>query len=348
MHVFRSPVNPILIPAEVKPTRPDFEVICVINAGVARYKDEVILLLRVVERPKNEDPNVYLSPVYNADQGNISLLSFPRNRPDFDFSDPRIIATPEEKYLTALSHLRLARGQDGIHFHVEDSPALFPETPYETYGIEDPRITKIGEDYFIQYVGVSSMGIVTALARTSDFVSFERLGIIFPPDNKDVAIFPTKIHGKYYALHRPSLSAFGKPEIWIAESPDLICWGNHQRLISQRTDGWENGRIGASAVPFQIEQGWVEIYHGANRANRYCLGALLLDKDKPWKVLARTQEPIMEPVMPYEQDGFFPNVIFTCGALYEDGKVKIYYGAADTCMAYAELSLEQILSSLCG
>ena len=161
-----------------------------------------------------------------------------------------------------------------------------------------------------------------------------------------MVIFPEKIGGRYYALHRPSTSAFGKPEIWLADSPDLLRWGSHRHLAGQRPGGWENGRIGGSAVPFRTPRGWLEIYHGANRENRYCLGALLLDAEAPWQVLGRSRQPILEPQADYEVYGFFPNVVFSCGALYEDGLVKIYYGAADTRMAYAEIPLDEILAGL--
>lgn len=316
-----------------------------INAGVARMGDEVILLLRVVERPRNSNTAVYLAPIYDPPTGQIVLKEFPRGAPGYDFSDARLIRTPEGLYLTALSHLRLARSRDGIHFSVDDAPALFPANDYECYGIEDPRITQIGKTYYINYVGVSSLGIVTALAQTEDFKTYQRLGVIFPPDNKDVEIFPEKIHGKYYALHRPSSSAFGKPEIWLAESPDLLCWGNHRHLIGQRDNAWKNGRIGGSAVPQRVDQGWLVIYHAASKADRYSLAALLLDGDEPWKVLARSRVPLLEPETDYKRQGFFGNVVFSCGALFEDGKAKIYYGAADTCMAYAEISIEEIFKT---
>jgi predicted GH43/DUF377 family glycosyl hydrolase len=248
--------------------------------------------------------------------------------------------------LTAMSHLRAARSRDGVHFSIDEQPTLFPEMDYEAFGIEDPRITRIGDVYYVNYVGVSSLGIVTALARTSNFRNFERLGIIFAPDNKDAAIFPEKIGDKYYALHRPSISGFGRPEIWIAESPDLICWGNHRRLAGLRESGWEGGRIGGSAVPFRVEGGWLEIYHGADKNARYCLGALLLDANEPWKVLGRSRKPILEPSADYERQGFFGNVVFSCGALCEDGLVKIYYGASDTFTATAQIELSEVLEGL--
>lgn len=346
MPIERSPLNPIIRPADIKPTFPDWEVLCAFNAGVTRMGDEVLLLLRVAERPREQGKNACRVPVYDAGLGEVRIREYARSAVGLDFSDPRVINSAQGMVLTSMSHLRLARSRDGIRFDIEDRPALFPQRDYEAYGIEDPRITRIGADYFINYVAVSDMGIVTALARTRDFYTFERLGIIFAPDNKDVEIFPEQIGGKYYALHRPSISGFGRPEIWLAESPDLVHWGNHRRLAGLRASGWEGGRIGGSAVPFRVEGGWLEIYHGADKNARYCLGALLLDVNDPGKVLGRSRRPLLEPAAPYELQGFFGNVVFSCGALCEDGWVKIYYGASDTFTAYAQISLNEIIAGL--
>jgi predicted GH43/DUF377 family glycosyl hydrolase len=345
MPIFRSPDNPIITPQDVKPSRPDFEVVGAFNAGVARLGDEVVLLLRVAERPLNPDLEVYLAPIYDPGRKQVVVKRFAKDNPELDFSDPRSIQTARGAYLTSLSHLRLARSRDDTHFAIDETPALFPENPYEAYGIEDARITLIGDSYYVNYSAVSDLGIVVYLASTANFRSFRRLGAIFPPDNKDVTIFPEKIAGKYYALHRPS-SGFGRPEIWIAESPDLLCWGNHRHLMGLREVSWDDRRIGAGAVPFRVEAGWLEIYHGADRLNRYCLGAVLLKADEPWKIIARGERPILEPEAPYEASGFFGGVVFTCGALVEDNTVKIYYGAADTSIAYAEIPVEDILKSL--
>jgi beta-1,2-mannobiose phosphorylase / 1,2-beta-oligomannan phosphorylase len=338
----RSAHNPILRPEDITPSRQDFEVICVLNAAAAKMGDETILLLRVVERPRNEDPHMYMAPIFDPEIGAVTLKTFPIGSRDYNFTDPRGIGTPEGPYLTGLSHLRIARSRDGEHFRVENSPALFPADEYEAFGIEDPRITPIGDEFYISYVAVSRLGIVTKLARTRDFRTFERMGVIFPPDNKDVMLFPQKIRGKYFALHRPSTSSFGKPEIWLAESPDLIDWGHHSRLIGIRKNDWEDGKVGGGAPPFLTPQGWVVIYHAANKANRYVLAAALLDKDDPCRVLARSEHPLLEPEAEYEVKGFYGNVVFTCGVIPEDGKVKVYYGAADTCMALAEVKLDEI------
>lgn len=116
--------------------------------------------------------------------------------------------------------------------------------------------------------------------------------------------------------------------------------------MGPRSEYWDQIKVGASAVPFQIDQGWLEIYHGADRNNRYCLGAVVLDRNEPWKVLARSEEPILEPQTDYETKGFFANIVFSCGLLFEEGQLKIYYGAADTAICYAEIPLKDVLGCL--
>jgi predicted GH43/DUF377 family glycosyl hydrolase len=344
--VWRAPDNPIITPADVPAWRDDYEVIGVFNAGVARNGEEVILLLRIAERPIRRDDRVVLSPMYDISTGEIVTRSFRKSDAETDFSDPRLIARPKETYLTSISHLRVARSPDGVTFEVARTPALAPQRVYETMGIEDPRITCIDGTCYITYVAVSPRGVTTCLASTRDFRSVQRHGVVFPPENKDVAFFPGKVNGRYYALHRPGSPLFHKNDIWIAESPDLLCWGNHRHLFGQREGLWDETRIGAGAAPIRLDDGWLEIYHGADRRNRYCLGAVLLDGDKPWNVLARSREPILEPQARYEYDGFFGGVVFTCGLLFEDDKLKVYYGAADTTLCYAEIPLADALATL--
>ncbi len=170
--VFRSPNNPIIKPEDVKPSRDDFEVIGVFNAGVARFKDEVVLLLRVAERPINKHPDIVLTAIYDVSNGQLIIKEFSIGDPENDFSDPRLIITPRGTYLTSISHLRLARSKDGIGFEIEDSPAIRPANDYETFGLEDPRISLIDGTYYINYVGVCPFGVTTCLASTKDFTTF--------------------------------------------------------------------------------------------------------------------------------------------------------------------------------
>ncbi|MHC4573829.1 MAG: glycoside hydrolase family 130 protein [Planctomycetota bacterium] len=346
MKVFRSPRNPIIGPRDVKPSREDFEVIGVFNAGATCLKDQIILLLRVAERPISKDLDVILAGVYDVGRGGIVIREFAKDDADNDFSDPRLIVRPAETYLTSISHLRVARSTDGINFDVEENPAMAAANQYEAFGIEDPRISLIDGTYYITYVAVSWFGVTTCLASTKDFISFDRHGVAFCPENKDVVLFPGRVDSRYFAIHRPVSPLFKKQDIWIADSPDLRCWGNHRRLMGPRPGLWDELKIGASAVPLRIEQGWLEIYHGADRNNRYCLGAVLLDAKEPWKIIARAEEPVLEPEADYEVQGFFGNVVFSCGLLHEDDKLRIYYGVADTSIACAELPVPDVLKSL--
>ncbi|HEY5956040.1 MAG TPA: hypothetical protein VIV60_05780, partial [Polyangiaceae bacterium] len=194
-------------------------------------------------------------------------------------------------------------------------------------------------------------GIATALAKSHDLIQFERLGIILPPPNRDVAIFPEKVDGRYLALHRPMPEGIGRPSIWLASSPDLLSWGDHRLVASARPGKWDDLKVGGGAVPFRVKasgrDAWLVVYHGVTASPlTYSLGALLLDADEPSRVLARSPEPILQPEAPYERCGFFGNVVFTCGLYVEDDLVRIYYGAADGVTCVADLSLAQILAGL--
>jgi len=345
--VYRYEKNPIITPADVKPSRPDFGVKCVFNAGVIRYRGDVLLLLRVAESAISNNPEIVKVPFFDSGKNEIDILNFNRNNNENDYSDSRYVLTPGRRYLTSISHFRIARSKDGLNFIVDEKPAMAPSNIYEMYGIEDPRITLIGDTYYINYSAISYMtGVTTCLATTKDFKTFERKDVIFTPDNKDICIFPEKINGKYYAFNRPASAEYGRRDMWIAESPDLRSWGNHRYVMTARKNMWDNGRIGCSAVPFITEKGWLEIYHGATKDNCYSLGASLHGLDDPGKVIARSSVPIIKPEKDYELYGFFGNVIFNCGVLYEDGIVKIYYGAADTVMAYAEVHVDEIFKNL--
>ena len=252
------------------------------------------------------------------------------------------MADRRQAFLTSMSHLRIARSGDGISFTVDDQPFLFPGNRYEKFGCEDPRITLIEGRHYINYTSVSDLGISTSLAVTDDFVSYERLGIIFSPDNRDVCLFPRKISRRYWALHRPAPLHFGAPEIWLASSPDLTSWGNHRILAERRGTGWQSSKIGGGTQMLETEKGWLQIYHGVDVHQRYSLGALLLDLRDPSIVIGRLDTPIAEPTEPYEKKGFFDNVLFTCGAILDDNDLRVYYGAADRVMALGTIALQDL------
>ncbi len=344
--ITRFPQNPILTPADVKPTRPDMVVECLLNPGAFRFEGKTGLLLRVAERPRQEKGWVSIFWLDPESEGGIQILRVREEDPDLVCTDPRLFRYKGREYLTTLSHLRLAWSDDGVAFRAEDKPTLMGAGPHEGFGIEDCRVEFIEGRYWLTYSAASDCGVCVGLISTADWVQFTRHGIIFPPHNKDCALFPEKVDGSYYAFHRPSGIGLGGHYIWVSRSPDLLHWGDHHCLIKTRPGAWDSERIGAGAAPIRTDRGWLAIYHGANEKSRYCLGALLLDLEDPTRVLARSQDPLMTPDADYEQKGFFGNVVFTNGHVIEDGKIILYYGASDSVVCGASLSIKDVLQSL--
>ena len=337
--------NPLLSPKDLKAGINGMEITCLLNPGVFKFNGKTWLLLRVAERPVQQE-GVISFPIYD-EQGKIKVMSFAENDPALDASDPRVIGYRGKNYLTTMSYLRLVSSEDGIHFHDEpEYPPIFGKGELESFGIEDCRIASMKDGFYLTFTEVSSVAVGVGMMHTNDWKTFEHYGMILPPHNKDCALFEEKINGKYYTFHRPSSPELGGNYIWLAESPDLRHWGNH-KCVATTSDGfWDCARIGAGAAPIRTEAGWLEIYHGADFNHRYCLGALLLDLNDPSKVLARSEEPIMEPIASYEQTGFFGNVIFTNGQLVNGDKITMYYGASDEVICKAELSVKEILNVL--
>lgn len=347
----RWPGNPLITPEDVRPSRPDWKVDCVFNAGVAQAGEETIMLLRVAESVARADEGTMGVPLLEAEgetwRCTTKTLRF--DDPAYDFADPRMItlrADPAQVYLTSMSHLRLARSSNATDFTVDHEPFLFPSTRYERFGCEDARLTEIEGRHYINYTAVSDFGIATALAVTDDFKSVERLGLIFSPDNRDVCLFPRRIGGHYWCLHRPAPRHLGTPEIWIARSPDLMHWGHHQRLAGAVPGGWEASKIGGGAPMLETDRGWLQIYHGVDADQRYSLGALLLDLDDPRIVRARLARPLARPMADYELTGFFGNVLFSCGAVISGNELRVYYGAADRVMALGTVALTDLWSAM--
>jgi predicted GH43/DUF377 family glycosyl hydrolase len=318
---------------------------CLLNPGAFRFDGKTWLLLRVAERPE-QNPGKTTFPILAAN-GALEILEFDNTDPKLDLSDPRVLRYDGTDYLTTLSHLRLAVSDDGIHFREDASYLpLFGRGELEAYGIEDCRVTQLESSYYLTFTQVSANGVGVGLRSTTDWRTLVPHGMIFPPHNKDCAIFGERVGGKYYALHRPSSPVLGGNYIWLAESPDLLHWGNHRCLVRSRPGRWDSARVGAGAAPIRTAQGWLEIYHGANSEHRYCLGALLLDLHEPWKVLARSPKPIMEPNAEYERAGFFGNVVFTNGHVVDGDTLTLYYGASDSVICGARFSLQEILDTL--
>jgi len=250
-----------------------------------------------------------------------------------------------------LSEIRVARSANGIdEWRIAETPLLAPDLadhPFEEWGCEDPRVTKVGEQqWIIAYTAYSRYGPAVALATTSDFETVERLGIVMPPTNKDAAVFPTEFDGPRVMLHRPITG--GQEHIWHAVSATgWTNWGDPGVLLPERGGPWWDGlRVGVGVPPMPTDQGWLLIYHGVKEmGNRpvYRLGLALLDRDHPRKVLARCARWVFSPQVDYEQRGLIPNVVYTCGALRRGDDVWLYYGAADTVIALATAKMQDLV-----
>ncbi len=257
-----------------------------------------------------------------------------------------------------ISHLCAARSQDGVSgWTVDSAPTLEADSadhPEEAWGIEDPRVVwheELGK-YSVTYCCYSNHGPAVSLALTTDFATFERVGNIFPPENKDAALFPDRIEGRWAMLHRPVPFSVGGAEIWLSFSPDLKHWGDHQPVISPRNGPWWDGsKIGLSTPPIRTDAGWLITYHGARQTvagQCYYVGLALLDLHDPSRCLRRGHEFVMAPETDYERTGDVDNVVFPCGyTVGRDGDtLNLYYGAADTSIALAQGSIRRMLEWL--
>ena len=286
----------LLSPSDLKPLRDDFQVVGVFNPGAIMVDGEVILLVRVAERPREKRAGYTALPRWSPGVGlEIDWLA----DDEIEVIDPRVVKRKADGLvrLTFISHLRVVRCGDGRSVREITDVRFLPESDLEEFGVEDPRITALDGRYYFTYVSVSRHGAGTALASTTDFKSFDRHGMIFCPENKDVVLFPERIDGEYVALHRPNAATpFCRPEMWVARSPDLIHWGRHECLHGGGA-AWETGRVGAGTPPVRSDEGWVEIYHGNRQPSQpgevgmYSTGVLLLDLDKPGEDSAGGRQP---------------------------------------------------------
>lgn len=253
-----------------------------------------------------------------------------------------------------ISHLLLGRSKDGVrNWVIDKEPTLLPEPdfhPEEEFGIEDPRITYLDEirKWAIVYTAYSKYGPLVSLALTEDFRSFDKKGVILPPENKDAAIFPERFSDKWALIHRPSPKDLrAGAHIWISFGYDLCHWGEHRILFESR-DGawWDSGRIGLSTPPLKTDKGWLLLYHGVKLTVSgaiYRLGLALLDLKDPRNVIFRSEEWVFGPEKSYELIGDVDKVVFPCGWVRVGDEIRLYYGSADKCIGLATANVNDVL-----
>jgi predicted GH43/DUF377 family glycosyl hydrolase len=244
------------------------------------------------------------------------------------------------KYINSFGY---AVSTDGIHFERRATPIVVNDVPQELRGPEDPRIVEMDGKFYMLYTGYGGRfdgDYRICLAISTDLINWERKGVMLDEPNKDASLFPEKINGRYVMFHRRA------PDIWLGYSSDLKNWVDHQSIMAPISGSdWEGIKIGLAGPPIKTSRGWVLIYHGVGgEPRKYSLGIALLDGKDPSKVLYRQSEPILEPELDWEVNGYVPNVVFSCGQVILDGHLIVYYGGADTAIGVAAVPLEQIES----
>jgi predicted GH43/DUF377 family glycosyl hydrolase len=260
--------------------------------------------------------------------------------------------------LTGISHLTVARSANGVDgWRVAEEPLLAPQEGVESeqWGFEDARTVWVEEleRFVITCTAFGPQGPVVYLATTEDFSTVERRGIVSNPEDKNAALLPERIHGRWVLFHRPT-SGFRitHPGIALSRSHDLRSWSPPEVVLQPR-DGawWDSLRIGIGPPLLKTEHGWLLIYHGVKEmvgGAIYRVGLALLDLEKPARLLHRADDWIFAPHAPYERQGDVPNAIFPCGLLHDaaSGELRLYYGAADTSICLATAQLDELLAVL--
>lgn len=250
-----------------------------------------------------------------------------------------------------ISRLGYAKSNDGINWEVRPEPAVIPmpNDPQEKFGLEDPRIVKVGTQYYITYTAATGRSVNGSwvwqtrvrFLKTPDFKQFERVIPQLPDqDDKNSLIFPKKIQGYYWLAHRIM------PDVWISRSKDLIHFSDHKMILSPQGRGWQAQKIGGGSQPIETPLGWLIFYHGVNPLNVYSMGAIILDVNDPYKVLYQLPYPLLRPVRNYEKQGIVREVVFGTSVIDRGEDYWLYYGAADTVIALASINKEGLLSEL--
>ena len=250
-------------------------------------------------------------------------------------------------------NIHAGHSQDGVHWTLEPEPIQWiyanDEIPASEYSY-DPRVVWLEDRYYVIWCN-GMHGPTIGLGYTFDFKEFHFMENILLPYNRNGVLFPRKVNGKYLLLSRPSdkgHTPFG--DIFISQSTDLIHWGEH-RFVMAPAGGWQSTKIGAGPVPIETPEGWLLFYHGVLTSCNgyvYSFGAALLDLDKPWKVIHRSNSYLLSPQTYYECVGDTPNVVFPCATLYDPptGRITIYYGGADTVTALAFCQIQDVLDAI--
>jgi predicted GH43/DUF377 family glycosyl hydrolase len=258
----------------------------------------------------------------------------------------------EGENFSTIGYARLDKNGRVLSRHPE--PLITREHEFEKQGVEDPRIARIDDRYYIVYTGYDAATCRVCMASTSDFMHIRKHGVIIPDIwDKDAMLFPELVNGKLILMHRI------EPNIQLAQFDGIdhllgataAYWEAHFAHLDVHTImrplyTWEAEKIGGGAPPIKTNEGWLVIYHGVDRKSVYRAGAALLELDNPFRVIARLPQPILEPEQDYEKRGDVPNVVFPEGALVDGDRLMVFYGGADKVIGLAVADLNELLHEL--
>ncbi|HKM76245.1 MAG TPA: glycosidase [Candidatus Bathyarchaeia archaeon] len=259
----------------------------------------------------------------------------------------------DERNISSLGYATTVDGETILNRSAE--PVLVPSDPWEELGCEDPRITAFDGTFYVFYTAYSRRGPRIAAASTADFRSYTRYGVVGPDyDDKDSALFPERIDGKFAAFHRiePNIEISFFENIQrvnrVSQNPYSKNYLKRiqANVIMKPEKKWEAKKVGIGPPPIRTDVGWLVIYHGVDTNTVYRAGAALLDLENPRRVIARTPEPILEPEEDYERVGVVPNVVFPEGAVVIKDELKVFYGGADKVCCVASAPMKLIMEAL--
>ncbi len=242
----------------------------------------------------------------------------------------------------------LARSNYEVQFHPEQDLSeriIFPAIPSQRNGIEDARFVCFQNDdgthvYYATFTAYDGKVVMPELVKTSDFLLFRFISLNGPAaENKGMAIFPRKINGLYAMLSRQD-----NENIYLMFSDDVHFW-NERKVLLKPTFPWELVQLGNCGSPIETDAGWLVLSHGVGPLRKYCIGAFLLDRDDPAKVIGRLREPLLKPNQ-NEREGYVPNVVYTCGALLHRDQLIIPYGLADHATSFATVPVQEVLAAM--
>jgi predicted GH43/DUF377 family glycosyl hydrolase len=222
---------------------------------------------------------------------------------------------------------------------------IFPVSPNESNGIEDARFVRFTEDdgsvmYYATYTAYNGRAILPQLIHTQDFLHFHVLTLNGSAvQNKGMALFPRRIHGRYAMLSRQD-----DENLFIMFSDNAHFWSDPQMLM-RPAEAWESVKVGNCGSPIETSAGWLVITHGVGPMRKYCIGAVLLDLDDPTKVLGRLREPLLSP-QGNEREGYVPNVVYSCGSLLHGDRLILPYAMSDKATSIVSLPIDDLIRAI--